>query len=179
MLFEYISVLFGVGKILIYKLLYPYRIVFKGIPKMNHSFKIAIKRHSKLKIGKSFRSRNLVSFRVYNHGIVSVGNNCFFNDNCSINCRKKITIGHHVIFGQNVYIFDHDHDYKREMDNFICKEVKIGNDVWIGANCTILKGVKIGNHVVIGANTVVNKDIPDNMIVYQSKNTIIKGIHYE
>lgn len=36
----------------------------------------------------------------------------------------------------------------------------LGNDVWIGANSTILSGVNIGNGAVIAANSVVTKDIP-------------------
>ena len=36
----------------------------------------------------------------------------------------------------------------------------IGNDVFIGANVTVLDGVKIGDGAVIGAGAVVTKDIP-------------------
>lgn len=38
--------------------------------------------------------------------------------------------------------------------------VTIGNDVWIGANVTIVNGVTIGDGAVIGANSVVTKDVP-------------------
>lgn len=38
--------------------------------------------------------------------------------------------------------------------------VSIGNDVWIGANTTIVNGVRIGDGAVIGANSVVTKDVP-------------------
>lgn len=174
MIYEYISLLFGILKIFVYKLFNIKRISFKSIPKMNHSCKLAIKKGSQLKIGKNFRSRNNVSFRVYNKGIVSIGNNCFFNDGCSINAQKNIAIGNDVIFGQNVMLFDHDHDYKNDMNNFVRDDIIIGNNVWIGANCIILKGVTIGDNVVIGANTVVNKDITNNSLVYQEKKMIIK-----
>jgi maltose O-acetyltransferase len=43
--------------------------------------------------------------------------------------------------------------------------VRIGNDVWIGGNVTILPGVTIGNNVVVAAGAVVNKDVPDNSLV--------------
>lgn len=42
--------------------------------------------------------------------------------------------------------------------------VSIGDNVFIGANVTILKGVHIGNNVIIGACSLVNKDIPDNCV---------------
>ena len=124
---------------------------------------------SKLIIGSNFRTRNNISIRIYNKGTVSIGNNCFFNDNCSINSQGNITIGNNVIFGQNVMIFDHDHDYKNDVNNFIIKDVKIGNNVWIGANCVILKGVNIGNNVTIAAGTIVNKDIESNCMCYQER----------
>lgn len=44
--------------------------------------------------------------------------------------------------------------------------VRIGNDVWIGANVVVLPGVSIGNDVVIGAGSVVTKDIPDHSIAF-------------
>lgn len=43
-------------------------------------------------------------------------------------------------------------------------KVKIGNNVFIGMNTTILKGVTIGNNVIIGANRLINKDVPDNCV---------------
>ena len=169
MIYEYISLVFGIIKIYIYKLFNLKRIKLKKFPKMNKSFKIAIKRGAKLILGRNFRSRNNVSFRVYNNGVVKIGDNCFFNDGCSINCQKNIEIGNNVIFGQNVMLFDHDHDYKNDMNKFIRKNIKIGNDVWIGANCIILKGVTIGDNVIIAAGTVVKENIENDSLCYTER----------
>lgn len=48
---------------------------------------------------------------------------------------------------------------KRKMEN-----VKIENNVFIGAHTTILKGVTIGSNAIIGACSVITKDIPANEI---------------
>lgn len=45
------------------------------------------------------------------------------------------------------------------------KRTIIENDVFIGANVTVLDGVRIGNGSVIGAGAVVTKDIPPYAIV--------------
>lgn len=57
----------------------------------------------------------------------------------------------------------------------------IGNNVWIGANSTIVGKITIGNNVLIAPNTFVNKDIPENSIVFgnpcivKSKKTAVDG----
>jgi acetyltransferase-like isoleucine patch superfamily enzyme len=45
------------------------------------------------------------------------------------------------------------------------EETIIGNDVWIGANSTVLAGVKIGDGAIIGAHSLVNKDVAPYSIV--------------
>ncbi len=54
------------------------------------------------------------------------------------------------------------------------EKCKIGNDVWIGTNSTVLRGVEIGNGAVVGANSVVTKDVPPYAIVVGSPAKIIK-----
>ena len=50
----------------------------------------------------------------------------------------------------------------------------IGNDVFIGANVTVLDGITIGDGAVIGAGTVVSKDIPPYAVAVGSPIQIIK-----
>ena len=44
-------------------------------------------------------------------------------------------------------------------------DLKIGNDVWIGFNATIMAGVSIGDGAIIGTNAMVVKDVPPYSIV--------------
>lgn len=166
MLFEIISVLIGFFKIVIFKFFYFSRLKLSGIPKINASLRLSINKNGLLKVGKNFRCRNNMSFRISNGGILKIGNNCFFNDGCSISCRGNISIGNNVISGQNLLIFDHDHNYRENINDFIVEDVKIGNNVWIGANVIILKGVNIGDNSVIAAGTIINHDIMPNSLVY-------------
>ncbi len=41
----------------------------------------------------------------------------------------------------------------------------IGNDVWIGANATIVGKITIGDDVLIAPNSYVNIDVPSHSIV--------------
>lgn len=45
------------------------------------------------------------------------------------------------------------------------KPIKIGNDVWIGANVVILPGVTIGDGAVLAAGAIVNKNVEPYEIV--------------
>jgi acetyltransferase-like isoleucine patch superfamily enzyme len=42
--------------------------------------------------------------------------------------------------------------------------VKIGDDVFIGANALILKGVTIGDRAIVGAGSVVARDAPEDEV---------------
>ena len=80
-----------------------------------------------------------------------------------------IEIGDDVQITRGVTILTHGYDWSvlkgvyGEVSGSAGK-VKIGNNVFVGTNATILKGVTVGNNVVIGANSLVNKDIPDNSV---------------
>lgn len=50
----------------------------------------------------------------------------------------------------------------------------IGNNVFFGAGCSVLGNIKIGNNVKIGANAVVVKDVPDNCTVISKETYIVK-----
>ena len=107
---------------------------------------------------------------------LTIGDNVFFNDHCSLRCRKEITIGKNTLFGDGVRLYDHDHDYSNyhvERISFTSKPIHIGSNCWICANCVILKGVTIGDNVIVGAGCVIHSDIPANTIVYND-NGIIK-----
>lgn len=76
-----------------------------------------------------------------------------------------ITIGNNVTFSIRVTVMAHDASTKKILGYTKIGKVKIGDNVFIGANSTILPDVSIGDNVVIGANSVVTKDVPANMVV--------------
>lgn len=85
-----------------------------------------------------------------------------------------------VVFGDNVYIgpgakiisANHDErDYRRHIPG---KPVRIGNNVWIGANAVILPEVTIGDNVIVGAGAVVTADVPPDVIVAGNPARVIR-----
>ncbi|GIM28748.1 hypothetical protein CPJCM30710_14140 [Clostridium polyendosporum] len=103
-----------------------------------------------------------------------IGEKVFINDNCNINCVKKISIGNYTKIGQNVCIYDHDHNYKAiGTDRLIKGEVVIGENVWIGSNVVILRNTKIGDNAVIAAGSIVKGDVPENSVFFNKRNNEI------
>lgn len=169
-----ISYIFGFIKICIYKLINKNRIYFHKTIKINFSTNFYINKKSKVILGKYFRSRNNVSIYCCDNGQISISDNVFLNDNCVLSCRESIIIGSGCLFGNNVSIYDNDHDYRKNLNKYKTNPVHIGNNVWIGCNAVILRGAKIGNNCVIAAGTIVKGEIPDNSLVYNSKEMVIK-----
>lgn len=75
-----------------------------------------------------------------------------------------ITINPHAIIGNNVNIHK-GVTIGRENRGIRKGSPKIGNDVWIGINATIIGAITIGNDVMIAPNSFVNFDVPDHSIV--------------
>lgn len=81
-----------------------------------------------------------------------------------------VEIGSNVNLAQGIVVTALNHNFtdctKRiDEQGVSTAKVTIGNDVWIGANATILPGVTIGNHSVVAAGAVVTKDVPPYSLV--------------
>ncbi|MDU4761624.1 MAG: acyltransferase [Clostridium perfringens] len=91
----------------------------------------------------------------------SYGSHCFFDpSHCFL-----ISIGDDVTFSSRVHLLAHDASTKKILGYTKIGNVTIKNNVFIGANVTILPGVTINDNVIVGAGSVVTKDIPENMVV--------------
>jgi acetyltransferase-like isoleucine patch superfamily enzyme len=124
---------------------------------------------SKAVIDNKVASRGKLTLLFYNDGVIEIGQSTFFNNDCSINALLHIQIGVDCLFGENVKIYDHNHQYKNlslpiKDQGYTMAPVKIGNNCWIGSNVVILKGVTIGDNCVVGANSVVHKSLPANSV---------------
>ena len=98
---------------------------------------------------------------------IFIGNDFFGNFNLTILDIREVYIGNHVMIGPNTLITTVGHPLspkKRRGYMAHAEPVRIGNDVWIGGNVTIMSGITIGNNVVIAAGAVVTKDVPDNSL---------------
>ena len=96
-----------------------------------------------------------------------VGDNFSRQGNCIIDPPHcwLIEIGNNVTLASGVYILAHDASTKKILGYAKIGNVKIGDNVFIGAKSIILPNVNIGNNVIVGAGSVLTKDIPNNSVV--------------
>lgn len=111
---------------------------------------------------------------------ISVGKNFFGNYNLTILDGAKVTFGDHVFIAPfcGFYTAGHPFDETQRNEGLeYAYPITVGNNVWIGANVSVLPGVTIGNNVVIGAGSVVTKDIPDGVLAAGNPCRVIREIN--
>lgn len=103
---------------------------------------------------------------------VSLGHHVFINKNCDIiTTGSQVYIGNYVMIGPNVTFVAQNHDFSDWTKPMILShgyrigKITVEDDVWIGANATILSGVTIGRGAIVAAGAVVTKNVDPYTIV--------------
>jgi len=83
--------------------------------------------------------------------------------------------GTRIASGAALYAFDHGMAPDRTIRSQPVRSrgIRIGTDVWIGANACVTDGVTIGDHAVVGMGAVVTRDVPAWAIVGGSPARVI------
>lgn len=106
--------------------------------------------------------------------------NCIIGKFCSLGPNFCCGLGFHPIDGISTspmfYSVNKQNGFSLCKENKVVEscQTRIGNDVYIGANVTVLDGVHIGDGAVIGAGAVVTKDVPPYAVVAGVPAAIIK-----
>lgn len=106
-------------------------------------------------------------------GQLRIGEYTNINDGSEIRCDEMVSIGSFNQISYNVRIWDtNTHNilppesrrkltiekypyFGFEKNRPVTSPVSIGNDCWIGENCTILKGSNIGDKCIVGFGTLI------------------------
>lgn len=108
------------------------------------------------------------------HGVKKIGggriycaDNVNINAECMLIASSDITIGKNSTLAYRTLLTTNANP--NAPYNELCKiyppihkEIRIGDNVWVGAGVIVLPGCRIGNNSVIAAGSVVCSDIPDN-----------------
>ena len=125
-------------------------------------------------------------------GVIEIGDQCFIA-NASLVIAEHLSIGSRCFIAGGVTIADTDFHpldpAQRLIDSIATSPVgerenrphidtapvKIGDDVWIGFNATILKGVEVGDGAVIEPGSLVLKSVPAGARVAGNPAKIVEG----
>jgi virginiamycin A acetyltransferase len=124
-------------------------------------------------------------------GPISIGTNTTINGpGTEFYClNNPITVGNFCSIARGTAVQEYNHNHRALTTYFIryrlfgepygsdavsSGAITIGNDVWIGTQCSILTGVTIGDGAVVAANSVVTTDVPPYAIVAGTPAKVLK-----
>jgi galactoside O-acetyltransferase len=110
---------------------------------------------------------------------IEIGSNFYANHNCIILDGAKVVFGDNVMIAPNCSFYTAGHPLDVERRNAgleYAYPVKVGSNVWIGGNVSVLPGVTIGDNAVIGAGSIVTKDIPSDVVAFGNPCRVIRKI---
>jgi acetyltransferase-like isoleucine patch superfamily enzyme len=133
----------------------------------------------------------VVRSRLYSQVFASCGSDLFVFEGVRIRNPHKIRVGHHVQIGEEAFlqagggltmgdwvmlgpgvkIWTQNHRYDDpdvpiDRQGVEYREVVIGDDCWLGANCFLMPGTRLGRGCVVAACSVVGaKNYPDYSII--------------
>lgn len=117
---------------------------------------------------------------------IEVGANVRTSPRLHLSAVKRIEIGEWVLFGENVFVADHQHgttagDHPlspgvapslRRLDGI--SEVIVGARCHLGNNVVVLPGARIGDGSIIGANSVVRGSIPPGSVAVGAPARVVR-----
>lgn len=177
------------------KVEYGKNLLLKGVPVIFN------KNGAKLKIGENVTvkssflsnlvglySRTIIVTRAPG-AVIEIGDNVGISG-ATIYARKGIYIGENTCIGGNCKILDNDfHPIEAKTRNRLLnnpnggdsdlvpvREIRIGNNCFIGCNSIILKGTALGDGCVVGAGAVVSGKFESNCVIVGNPARVIKKL---
>jgi len=92
-------------------------------------------------------------------GVVSIGAKTVVGQECTLSAFQHLSIGRECVIADRVMMIDFDHgtvEVERpvRLQGIYKRDVRVGNNVWVGYGACILRGVTVGDNAVIGTNAV-------------------------
>ena len=153
------------------KLLTPYgpRLKLDGLAFIGPKVVLQIGRDARIELGRWSWLGHGTKIRCH-EGVVSIGAKTVLGQECTISAFQHVSIGRECVIADRVMLIDFDHgivevDRPIRLQGIYKRDVRVGNNVWIGYGACILRGVTVGDNAVVGTSAVVSGDVPANAIV--------------
>lgn len=122
-----------------------------------------------VEIGKGSTVYEFVVLKPMN-GYIKIGKNVTIHSFCFLSGIGGLKIGDNCRISNSSCFIPFNHNYKEKgiliIDQGLNRiGIEIGEDCWIGSNCSILAGTKLGKGCVVGAGSVVTKEFPPYSVI--------------
>lgn len=108
---------------------------------------------------------------------ITIGSHVFINACCHFQDHGGVTLGDGCLIGHNVVFATLNHGMAPDDRSAMYPApIRLGKNVWVGSNSTILRGVTVGDNAIIAAGSVVTKDVAANTVVGGIPAKYIQGI---
>jgi len=120
-------------------------------------------------IGRGTQISSFVKIKASN-GPLQIGERVTIATGVFIDAHKGgLSIGDHTMIGPNSVLVGVNYRYDRldapiQTQGLVSKGIRIGKDVWLGANVVVTDGAVIGDHMIVGPGSVVTGSLPDRVI---------------
>ncbi len=138
-----------------------------------------IKMRGRCRIGKGLFLRGMAAparLASAPRGEIEIGEDVFINQGVAIYAAQQIVIGDHTKIGDFSVIYDTTFHEVEQGSGVKVAPVRLGRNVWLGRNVTVLPGVEIGDHSVISAGAIVTKSIPARVLAGGNPARVIREI---
>jgi acetyltransferase-like isoleucine patch superfamily enzyme len=151
------------------KLRFGRRLQLDGIAFVGPGVSLEIGRGATLRLGRWSWIGHGCKIRVH-EGVVEIGAKTVLGQECTISSFQRVSIGRECILADRVMLIDFDHgvvevDRPVREQGIYKRDVRVGNNVWVGYGACFLRGTTVGDNCVVGTNSVITKDVPDNAVV--------------
>lgn len=139
-----------------------------GMVFLGPHLQVQVGRGARLRLGRFAWIGHGTKIRCH-EGLVEIGAKTVIGQECTISAYQSVRIGQQCVIADRAMFIDFDHnvaDVEQPIrkQGIYMRDVRVGNNVWIGYNAQILRGVTVGDNAIVGANSVLTRDIPANAV---------------
>ncbi|HUA74512.1 MAG TPA: acyltransferase [Solirubrobacteraceae bacterium] len=158
-----------IARWLVLKARYRGRLQTDGLCFVCPRVKLEIGRNATLRIGRWAWVGHGCKIRVH-EGEVEIGAKTVMGQECTISAYQHVSIGRECIVADRVMLIDFDHGVTEverpiRLQGIYKRDVRVGNNVWIGYGACVLRGVSVGDNGIVGTSSVLTRDVPENAVV--------------
>jgi acetyltransferase-like isoleucine patch superfamily enzyme len=158
-----------IGRLGLRKLRHGRRLLLDGLAFVGPGVVLQIGKDARIELGRWSWVGHGSKLRCH-EGLISIGAKTVLGQECTISAYQHVSVGRECVIADRVMLIDFDHgmvEVERpvRVQGIYKRDVRVGNNVWIGYGACILRGVTVGDNAVIGTSAVVTKDVPANAIV--------------